>query len=218
MKKLLKFLSFRARSFFYPDYCFDCGAVVEPGEEFCSLCVQLTLEEKVPPMIESQSGAVSNYYSCFSFEEPLIRKVVHAVKYEAFPAPALALLEKRLPELELGDFDAVVPIPLHRKRRNWRGYNQAELMAKRLGVLINRPVMDPLKRVKHTTTQTRKKRWERKGAMKEVFSLKNGVDLNGKNVLLVDDVATTGATAGECAKLLLERGVRTVSLLTLARA
>lgn len=187
-------------------------------EEFCDLCLRLTLEEKVPPVIESESDAISQYYSCFGFEEPLIRKVVHAIKYQAFPAPALSLLEKRLPLLELQNYDCIVPIPLHWKRRNWRGYNQAELLAKRFAEKRNIEIIDPLKRCRNTKTQTRKKRWQRKGAMKSVFKLKKDIDLKGRKILLIDDVATTGATAGECAKILLKSGAEEVSLLTLARA
>ncbi len=218
-QRTIRRLLYSLRSFFFPPFCFDCGAAVDDYDEFCELCMNLILEEEIPAVYERYDHGVSRFYSCFTFEESLIKRVIHALKYNGFPAPAQQLLKTRLHNMDLPDYSAVVPVPLHWRRQNWRGYNQAQLLAEVICEQMGYELLLPVRRVKNTHTQTRKKRWERKGAMRTVFDMKKGdFDLNGKSVLLVDDVFTTGATADECANVLKSAGVVSVDLLTLARA
>lgn len=115
--------------------------------------------------------------------------------------------------------DVVVPVPLHKVRHKERGFNQAELLSKRLakqlelpheGVLLvrKRPRPD-----KHLLTE--RERWE---AVRGAFATRSGSQVDRKRVLLVDDVMTTGATLDACAKALREAGATGVSCITVARA
>lgn len=206
--------------FFYPPFCFDCGGKVKNREYLCGLCRDLILDEPVPAKESSDNQHINCIISCFYFELPLLRNAVHALKYAGIPGPANELLSYRLPQVEIQQYDYVVPVPLHWRKLMKRGYNQAEVLAE---VLVHggkaRSCVSPIRRKRFTKTQTMKNRWERKGAMREVFGLKKRhVDLTGKTILLVDDVCTTGSTAQACAKLLKQAGSTRVDLFTLGRA
>ncbi len=115
-------------------------------------------------------------------------------------------------------FDTIIPVPLHRKRLRWRGFNQAVLLARQVGRLWQVPV-DPmiLLRLKETPPQTQLSEEERRKNVRGVFSLNPEKALKGKVLLLVDDVYTTGATVNECSRILMRAGAREVHVLTLAR-
>jgi ComF family protein len=129
--------------------------------------------------------------------------------------------------------DLVVPIPLHKRRLRWRGFNQSELLANYISENLTPgmeiPVLnDILIRKKHTTPQMQVKKYsERKENIKDAFeiypvksaggSAEKFKRIKNKNILLVDDVATTGATLNECAKTLKQSGAKKVFALVLAR-
>jgi ComF family protein len=113
--------------------------------------------------------------------------------------------------------DVIVPVPLHRKRLRQRGYNQASLLAKELSVLGSLPVAeDALIRVRDAIPQARaRSALERRQNVKGAFACRQG--LEGKQVLLIDDVCTTGATLDACATALKAAGAGSVWGLTVAR-
>ena len=115
--------------------------------------------------------------------------------------------------------DAIIPVPLHWKRQKKRGFNQAQVMAKRLGRLKGvRVVEKRLIRVKNVPPQTSLQGAERAGNVRGAFRVRKGEDLRGKIVLLVDDVYTTGSTLFECSRVLKEAGVKDVRAVTVAQA
>ncbi|HUY19703.1 MAG TPA: ComF family protein [Candidatus Binataceae bacterium] len=118
-----------------------------------------------------------------------------------------------------GEHDLVVPVPLHRARLRWRGFNQAALLgievARRLGCAFDAGCLE---RVRATPPQTARDHGARRRNVRRAFRAIDRGRLRGHRVLLVDDVMTTGATADECAEVLLAAGARTVDVFTLARA
>jgi ComF family protein len=119
--------------------------------------------------------------------------------------------------------DVVVPVPLHAARFRKRGFNQSYLLVrnwKRVGRGRREipVVLDALLRVEHTSPQTGLGRRERMKNIRHAFRVQSPGKIADRRVLLVDDVFTTGATAGECARVLVDSGVRSVDVLTLARA
>ncbi len=206
--------------FFYPPFCFDCGGKVENRAYLCEFCHSLIHREPVPLKEQASNHHLDSIFSCYDFEIPLVRTAIHALKYSGIPGPSCELLARRLPAIEISVYDYVVPVPLHWRRFLKRGYNQAEILAK---VLVRegkaRELISPLRRKRFTKTQTKKSRWERKGAMREVFGMKKKYpNLVGKTVLIVDDVCTTGSTAKGCAPLLKHAGANRVDLFTLGKA
>lgn len=119
----------------------------------------------------------------------------------------------------LKDVAYVVPVPLHPKKLQKRGYNQSEWIAIGLSDTMDVPVVtNVLLKTTHTESQTRKGRLERWDNVSEVFSIANKELIKGKHLLLVDDVVTTGATLEACAQTLINEGDCTVSIATLACA
>jgi ComF family protein len=134
-------------------------------------------------------------------------------------APVLsAFLVEHLP-LSL-DADVVVPIPLHRERLRWRGFNQAVPLARAIAAARGRPV-DPfaLTRQRPTPPQVGLLgAGDRRRNVRGAFAVRDRERVRGRTVLLVDDVMTTGATAHECAHVLRRAGARAVDVVVLARA
>lgn len=150
---------------------------------------------------------------------PVVR-VLHNYKYQrdVTLAPILAnLLIDRCPLVI--DHDVIVPVPLHRDRLRWRGFNQAHLLARRLGRHHEVPV-DPfmLVRSRPTPPQVGLDEAHRRRNVAGAFAVTQVASLDGGRALLVDDVYTTGATVEECARVLKRAGAWSVDVLVLARA
>jgi ComF family protein len=129
--------------------------------------------------------------------------------------PLGRFMERALP-LD-SSFDAVVPVPLHWRRKWQRGFNQAELLARHISKKRQVPVVQALQRRKSAGVQASLSVAARRRNVAGAFTVKPGVNLSGKRVLLIDDVMTTGATGSACAAALKRGGATSVSLLTLAR-
>lgn len=156
--------------------------------------------------------------ACFGFYEGNLRGLIHLYKYSGMKplGRTLAhLMHRALPVDE--SFDAIVPVPLHWRRKWERGFNQAEVLGRHLGEWRRTPVLNALRRERATATQATLAVAGRRKNVAGAFCLRRGADVAGKRVLLIDDVMTTGATAGVCASVLKRGGAKTVSLLTLAR-
>ena len=115
-------------------------------------------------------------------------------------------------------FDIIMPVPLHLKRMVKRKYNQSALLANVIAKILKKPVVyNSLVRTKFKESQGHLSLKDRKLNVKEAFKIKNPLKVKGKNVLLVDDVLTTGATLNECAKILKKAGAKKVIAITFAR-
>jgi len=116
------------------------------------------------------------------------------------------------------EIDFIIPVPLHPKRLRWRGFNQAVLLARQVSRLTRVP-LDPfvLDRRRETPPQTQLAEDERRANVRGAFSLHREKSIEGKSVLLVDDVFTSGATVNECSRTLTQGGAKQVNVLTFAR-
>jgi ComF family protein len=159
----------------------------------------------------------------FGFYENELRKLIQLFKYgriRTLAGPLGKLLARALPREE--DFDVIVPMPLHWRKRWQRGFNQAELLADQIGRRCSAPVFNALRRVRGTASQagltSAKRRANVSGAFQASRPAQRNLALDGRRVLLIDDVMTTGATAAAGARALKRAGARQVILLTLARA
>ena len=152
----------------------------------------------------------------------ILRVLIHRFKYggEVWIGDLLSdFLMQGLRDSRLKgcSFDAVVPVPLHPLRRREREFNQAEVLSRELARKSNLAFSDPLERLRYTVTQTHFDRRRRMQNLRDAFGLRRRAPVQEKDVLLVDDVLTTGSTLDECARVLLEAGARSVRALTVAR-
>lgn len=154
-------------------------------------------------------------WSYGSFEGEL-RELIHLFKYgrvRTLARPLGKLMALALPRTTR--FDLVVPMPMHWLRRWRRGFNQAELLAREIGRRAAVPVRLCARRIRGTAPQAGLTHHSRRANVAGAFRAGDGVA--GRRVLLVDDVLTTGATAGACARALKQAGAERVMVLTVAR-
>jgi ComF family protein len=197
--------------------CAVCGIPLDPrantGREWCQRCTSS------PPRFSS-ARAVTSY--SFAYEEhPTVSGIIRRHKYGLDQSLTHALAECLGDPLPLADndYDLVIPVPLHRGRLRWRGFNQAALLGAAVAHRLRRPLdVSTLARMRATPPQTAQGHDARRRNVRAAFAVKHPHRIANRRVLLVDDVMTTGATADECARTLLGAGARRVDVLTLARA
>lgn len=204
-----------------PPKCPFCQKVLDrPRDPVCPAC-----RETLPwlPGARGERG-VDFADGCFS---PLayrgaVPQAIHRYKFggvRAYAAPFAALmarcLEERLPQMP----HAVTWAPLSRRRLRERGYDQAGLLAGAVGRELALPLLPTLEKTRHTPPQSEQgDASARRANALGAYRLRPGLDAAGKSLLLVDDVVTSGATLGECCRLLRTGGAERVWCLTLAQA
>jgi ComF family protein len=152
----------------------------------------------------------------------ITRQLLHEIKYRENRDLAVWMGKMYAQELRRSGMpptDCIIPVPLHRRKQKQRGYNQSEAFAEgisaNLSILVN---TRSLLRKTNTQTQTRKSRWDRWKNVQDVFVVENPEMVKGKNIMLVDDVVTTGATLEACIRVLLNAGAQRVDVHTIAYA
>ena len=201
---------------FYPRLCLYCDNRLTENEQY--LCLHCFCElprthyhRRVDnPVLKLFTGffRIDEIAAFLFFErEGKVQKLVHSFKY--FGNKHLAQFLGKMAALEMktdglfSHVDMLVPVPLYPKKERKRGYNQAEWIAKGVEQVYLCPIRtDVLQRNIDTVTQTRKTIYERHLNVEEIFSLKNMDALEGKHILLIDDVITSGATLRACIKVL----------------
>lgn len=216
-----------------PFLCSTCFENFLPVESpFCSQCGIMFKSRVTDDHICGECLADPKNYgkarSSGAYDRALM-EVIHALKYrgriELAQPLGLLLFAVFINYWDPLDIDLILPAPLHVTRFRKRGFNQAFLLikewpkiAKNLGFMLSETQInkDVLVRNRNTGQQTGLDRSGRKKNIKNAFSLKRSKLINGKRILLVDDVYTTGATVNECARILLRGGAKRVDVLTLA--
>jgi ComF family protein len=214
-------------------FCAACWQLIQPvSHPLCPLCgrpfpdaggddhVCGVCLRRAPHFVAARAWAC---YPREEAEEHPLRQVVQRFKYGrkvSLGKPLGRLLARGCREfLAARQIDLVVPVPLHRKRLRWRGFNQAALLARQVGRAYGIPVdVFVLERRRETAAQTQLSEQERRRNVRGAFALNPERSVKGMHILLVDDVYTSGATANECSLTLRRAGAAQVYVLTLARA
>ncbi len=226
----------------FPLCCLGCGTT---GTWICKMC-----QKKIPTRLEQRCPACMHHITplgqiCFScrdttataldglfvasyYHDSLLPRAIHTWKYRFIPDfsyPLGSFLADTILTSTLPLPESIIPVPLHRRRLRYRGFNQSELLAKALAQALTPGLelavhSDVLLRTRYTKPQMKTdSREERLNNLKNAFAIapeKKNI-LTGKNIWLIDDVATTGTTMEECAIVLKHHGARSVFGIVLAR-
>lgn len=201
--------------------CDDCQSLIKLNNTlFCPVCRARLADGRKICHRDSQYllAAASNY------DNPVIQNLIHYFKYKSFQniAPILGeILVKYLEDiirnskLEIRNF-VIIPVPLHSQREKKRGFNQAELLAKSVASHLNLPLVSGLARIRNNEPQVGlKDNRDRIENVLNCFQIKNPEAVSEKNIILVDDVFTSGATMNEAVKVLKGAGAcRVIALVT----
>ena len=187
--------------------CKKCGKPIRYEEkEYCTDCTENRFSYEQGRSVWLHTGKVR--WSVYQF------KYHNRRIYGEFYAKEMFRLYEKL--IKSWNIDVIIPIPLHWRRRQKRGYNQAEIVARNLGKMIGLPVCSKaVVRVRNTRPQKELNHKERKKNMKDAFRLTKHCE-TWKNVLLIDDIYTTGNTVDSLAVLLKQHGVHKVCFLTIS--
>ncbi len=191
---------------FFPIKCGVCGKI---GLPICKEC-----EERLKPyeinLVQKDKFFIYKY-------QDIIRNLLLNYKFNdaSYLANSFAYLIKNNKKIYsiLKNYDIIIPVPLHKKRMNERGYNQTELIAKKLGIPVETNCLIKAKNIKPQSTKTAK---ERQIDIKNVFAIQNVEKIKNKKLLLLDDIYTTGSTANECIKTL-SKATNKISFLAIAK-
>lgn len=184
--------------------CKRCGVSITGNGKYCLAC-------------KEKKYSFKRAVACFDYSDKVIN-LLHALKYGGaryLAKPLASFMFERLNK-ESFEIDFITYVPIGEGRLRERGYNQAELLAREVAKNTNLEVFEILQRTKETPTQAKLTRLERRENLKGAFVVFDAEKVKGKNILLIDDVMTTGATCDEIAKVLLKAKAKAVFALTFA--
>lgn len=210
----------------FPARCLNCGKL---GRFVCEECLSriVRIKRQSCPFCHSESEEGRSCLPCRRthrlwgvmafgfFHDPILKQVIHRYKYEGISAAGGELAKMLAPLVR--EADVLTFVPVSRRRRNERGYNQAEILAAELSSLLCVPIYKGLKKIKQTKRQVGLKRKERLANLEGAFVATDTETVAAKRVLIIDDVLTTGATLEACARILRAAGAKRVRGLVLAR-
>jgi ComF family protein len=205
----------------FPKFCLGCK---KEGSFLCEDCFSILDISTNHQRFKGKN--LTDLYFPVNYENFLVKKLIQNFKYP----PLIKELKKELALIiishlllldkkpDFSDF-ILVPIPLSKKKLRWRGFNQAEEIARELANFLKIPLIsDCLVKIKETKDQVELSEKERRENVKGVFFVKNKEEIVGRNILLVDDVFTTGATMEEAARVLKEAGAEKIVGIVIAKA
>ena len=208
--------------------CATCvAAITRPGEPFCSVCGvpldDLAYSGSPEVCADCVGGRGFEAARTYGLFDGLLRDALRRLKYQgdkrlAEPLGHL-LLDVGQETYLLQDYDAIVPVPLHRDRFKERGFNQCYLLARPLAREARLPIVPALERLVNATAQVGLKGAARRANVQDVFTVhpRKASDVSRRRILLIDDVITTAATVDECARVLTRAGAKAVDVLAVAR-
>ena len=217
---------------FYPQICLACSRKLLSYERvICTHCeanlpkTNFHNRESNPVEIlfwgRCKIESASAYYRYL--KNGKVQNLIHNFKYKGYQEIGLYMGEVYGKTLfksnRFNTIDRIIPVPLHPKRRRFRGFNQSAVFGKGLAISMKCKLdTNSLIRITHTQTQTKKSRWERHKNVSSIFVINNPEKLEGKHILLVDDVITTGSTIESCVNTLSQiKGIR-ISVVAIASA
>jgi ComF family protein len=233
MHQLIKDVTDLVLDTLFPRHCFVCGTegsflcdsdeqkLVITNFQECIICKKPSLLGITHPKC-SNPHSPDGLISFFDYKDPRVSSLIIAGKYKFVPEiykilGTLAANSLNDTHKKLFQNFTVMPLPLASRRKRWRGFNQAEILAQIISKKLELSLTDALKRTRMTKVQKDLNREERVKNILGAFIINPRIDVKNKNILLIDDVVTTGVTLREATKVLKRNGAKKVWCLTLAR-
>lgn len=217
--------------YFLPRFCVSCSKKLDINEKvICNKCltnISRATEDRISFEYQkkfNKDKIISDFFSMFIFEKDReLQNAIHELKYQNKFKVGIFLGELLAIELKIcrpdWQFDIILPIPLHQLKKAERGYNQSYYISLGIKHILDKKVnTKSVKRTKYTQSQTKMNLIERKENISGAFQVKRKKMIEGKNILLIDDVITTGATITECGKILLDSGANKIYAASIAIA
>jgi competence protein ComFC len=202
---------------FFPKKCINCQKY---GDFLCYDCLSLIEIMQKTYNLPENIQYLDKLFFATNFKDPIVKKLIYAFKYPPFIKGLSNILSDIIithltfMKTNLDNF-LIAPIPISKKRMNYRGYNQSEELAKQLSLKLKLDHRNILEKVRETKSQIELGKEERENNIKDAFSVKD--DVKDKNILLVDDVFTTGSTIDEASRVAKQNGAKQVWAVVVAR-
>lgn len=205
------------KNIFSPPFCASCKLFLNDADVLCNECRQ-----KIQPVVSHNLSITKTktmpVLAIGAYRDPLIALIVAKSGSHRVASTQLGHLVWQLSNVSHLDFDYIVPIPLHWSRYAWRGYNQADEIARVISAKSGRPIAHVLRRVKRTPYLTYFSSEKRRTTMQDVFSFIGDKQIyKNKRLLLVDDVMTSGATLRNAARILYHAQPQSLVAVVVAR-
>ena len=202
---------------FYPNRCGMCGCEIPYDEYFCNTCVKLFSApgKAVIPYVD--------YFTAFTSYDDYGKKLVGRFKNDsdgyALSGAAFLIYKALLKnsEINLNETELITYIPMRKRDIYRRGYNQCKIIAKEVAQLTDKPCLNALKKIRNTKPQKLLSAAERAENIKNAFHCTKEKSVKDRNILIVDDISTTGSTLSEAAKALKGAGAKTVTAVVFAK-
>ena len=208
----------RLLELFFPPKCMLCGKVLKEREEICGECRSRVLLNTAPPRIDK--GAFFDKAAAGLWYENDVRHAIHGLKYrekQSYARPLARVMAYAF-EHKLGEeIDLITFVPTNPSTLRRRGYNQAELLARELAAMVDRPCLPLLEKTRETRPMHGLRPEERRANVLGAYRLCCPEETAaGKRILVCDDILTTGSTLSECARMLKMAGADKVFCLCAA--
>lgn len=206
-------------NFLFPPACSVCGKIDKNW--LCPNCQRRVERLEKSCVVEMENKKYEKLLYLFQYES-LVRKLILRYKFSN-KAYLNHFFANRIAENEenrklLKQYDMIIPVPMHKKKMQKRGYNQTELVANELEKSLGIPARkDILSKVVNTTTQSKLGGKARQSNIQHAFFIQNDIEVEDKKIILLDDIYTTGATSEECSRVLKNAGASEILVLVLAK-
>lgn len=215
----LIFLCKKIENFIFPPSCLICGKL---GKNiWCKDCKK-EIYEKALFKIESKENYYEKHLYIFLYKDK-IRKLILDYKFNnksyLYKIFSRIIIKNEKIYRILKKYDIIIPVPIHKKRKAQRGYNQSQLITKEISNCIENLKYENniLVKIKHTMPQSILTKKQRKQNVKNVYKIINKEKINNKKIILFDDIYTTGSTVKEISKILKQNGAKEILVLTIAK-
>ncbi|MDQ5970567.1 MAG: competence protein ComFC [Patescibacteria group bacterium] len=215
-KYLVNFLDY-----IFPQFCLSCK---KEGIIFCTDCLHklqlLPIDKKPWP---EENFVFDECHICLDYHDTVVKKLIKKYKYSYFEnlaEPMADIYIKKIQQLDLAPDFIICNIPLHKSKKKKRGFDQTELIAKKICLGRQVPYFNLLQRQRSTKTQAQLNKEQRQKNMAQAFEINKKIDyksLTKKPIVLIDDIATTGTTLNEAAQVLKRAGFSHIICLALAK-